>query len=114
MRHGRFIDFDKDGKTEKVYVIDDDLTRYVMKFSTDTNQVVVSYYEPEKPIRDTRPIRKVIQKAYEGSAVYMAFTKALDNYELKTLEDIEEYDPARHFVITNPLSVKTLLIYRIT
>lgn len=108
MRHGRFIDFNKNGKTEQVFVFDDDLTRYVMKFSTDTNQIVVSYYEPGQPIKDVRPIRKVIQKAYEGSIVYMAFTKVLDNYELKILEDIEEYDPTRHFVITDPRTRKDL------
>lgn len=108
MRHGRFIDFQEDDRTEQVYVFDDDLTRYVMKFSTDTNQVVVSYYESSQPLRDVRPIRKVIQKAYEGGSTHMAFTKVLDNYELKILEDIEEYDPTRHFVITDPKIRKDL------
>lgn len=108
MRHGRFIDFDKNGKTEQVYVFDDDLTRYVMKFDAHTNQVIVSYYEPDQPLKDVQPIRKIIQKTYEGSSVHMAFAKVLDNYELKMLEDIEEYDPQRHFVITDPKVKKDL------
>lgn len=107
-RPGRYVNFKKDGKIEKVFVFDDDLTRYVLKFSTDTNEVVISYHDPELPISDMRPIRKVVQKAYEGSAVYMAFAKVLDNYELKTLEDVEEYDPTRHFVITDPKVRKDL------
>ena len=105
---GRFIDFEKDGKIEKLFVFDSDLTRYVLKFSTDTNEVVISYYDPKQPMADVRPIKKVVQKAYVGSAVHMAFTKVLDNYTLKILEDVEEYDPIRHFVITDPMVRKDL------
>ena len=72
---GRFIDFEKDGKIEKLFVFDSDLTRYVLKFSTDTNEVVISYYDPKQPMADVRPIKKVVQKAYVGSAVHMASKK---------------------------------------
>ena len=108
MRHGRFINFEHNGKMDQVYVFDDDLTRYVMKYDTTTNKIVVSYYEHNDPMKDIRPIRKIIQQAYEGSSAHMAFTKVLNNYELKMLEDIEEYDPERHFVITDPKINKDL------
>jgi hypothetical protein len=108
MRHGRLIDIQHNGKTEQVYVFDDHLTRYVMKFDTNTNQVVISYHDPTKPLKDVRPIRKVIKKTYEGSAANLAFSKVLDNFELKMLEDVEEYNPKRLYVITNPKLRKDL------
>ena len=108
MRHGRFINFENNGETQRVYVFDDDLTRYVMKFDTTSSKIVVSYYKHDDPLKDVRPIRKIIQQAYKGSSVHMAFTRVLDNYELKMLDDIEEYDPTRHFVITDPKIRKDL------
>lgn len=108
MRQGRFIDFNKNGKTEHVYVFDDDLTRYVMKFDTLTSLIVISYYNYTKPISDARPTRKIIQQAYKGSATHMAFNKVLDNNELKWQEAYFEYDPERYFVITDPTIKKDL------
>lgn len=108
MRHGRFIDFDKNGRTEQVYVFDDDLTRYVMKFDTLTSLIVISYYDYTQPMRDVRPIRKIIQQAYKGSAAHMAFNKVLNNNELKQQEAYFEYDQERYFVITDPMIKKDL------
>ncbi len=108
MRHGRFIDLNKNGRTEQVYVFDDDLTRYVMKFDTLTSLIVISYYDYTKPISDVRPTRKIIQQAYKGSAAHMAFNKVLDNNELKRQEVYFEYDQERYFVITDPMIKKDL------
>jgi hypothetical protein len=108
MRHGRFIDFGKNGRTEQVYVFDDDLTRYVMKFDTLTSLIIISYYDYTQPMRDVRPIRKIIQQAYKGSAAHMAFNKVLNNNELKQQEAYFEYDQERYFVITNPMIKKDL------
>jgi hypothetical protein len=108
MRHGRFISFEKNGKIEQVYIFDDDLTRYVMKFDTLTSLIVISYYDYTQPMRDVRPIRKIIQQAYKGSAAHMVFNKVLDNNELMQQEAYFEYDQERHFVITDPMLKKDL------
>lgn len=113
MRHGRFISFEKNGKIEQVYIFDDDLTRYVMKFDTLTSLIVISYYDYTRPMRDVRPIRKIIQQAYKGSAAHMVFNKVLDNNELMQQEAYFEYDQERHFVITDPMKKRTCLTYPI-
>jgi hypothetical protein len=107
-RPGRYIDFEKNGKIEQVYVFDDDLTRYVLKFDMSTNKIVLSYYDSGDLLSDVRPIRKIIKQTYEGSSAHTAFTKVLNNYELKMVEDIFEYDPQRHYVITDPRVHKDL------
>jgi hypothetical protein len=110
MRHGRIIDFASgdNGETRQVFVFDDELDRYVMKFDVDTNAIVMSYYDPSKPPKDERPIRKIVQRTYAGSAANRAFTEVLDNYHLKALEDTVEYKPKRHYVITDPKVCKDL------
>src|SRR4051794_23044930 len=110
MRHGRIIDIasGENGETRQVYIFDDELDRYVMKFDVDTNAVVMSYYDPSKPLKDERPIRKIIQRTYAGSVANRAFTKVLDNYRLKALEDTVEYKPKRHYVISDPKVRKDL------
>lgn len=110
MRHGRFIDIENshNGKVQQVFIYDDRLDRYVMKFDVDTNCVVMSYYDTSKPRKDERPIRKIIKRTYASSAVNKAFTRVLDNYHLKMLEDMVEYNQKRHYVITDPNTRKDL------
>lgn len=86
----------------------EDLSRYVMKFDVDTGIIVMTYHDTTKPLRDERPIRKILKRTYDGSAANRAFKKVLDNYHLKAIEDYVEYSPRRNYVVTNPTLKKDL------
>lgn len=99
---------ERNGKIQKVAIAAEDLSRYVMKFDVDSGIIVMTYHDVSKPLRDERPIRKILKRTYDGSAANRAFKKVLDNYHLKATEDYVEYDQRRDYVITDPKLRKDL------
>lgn len=95
-------------KIQKVAIAAEDLSRYVMKFDIDSGIIVMTYHDMNKPLRDERPIRKILKRTYDGSAANRAFKKVLDNYHLKAIEDYVEYNPRRNYVVTDPMLRKDL------
>lgn len=69
---------------------------YVLRFDIETGAVVMTYYDQSLPIKEQRPIRKIVKRTYENSAPREAFSSVLNNYEAKN-DDAKgiKYEPIK-------------------
>lgn len=84
-------------ETRDVYVHPDQDVWYVLEYEKLSGSVIMTYYNQSLPLVRQKPIHKLIKHTYTGSVIDVAFSKCLNNFQIKREEYNKEYEPVRTY-----------------
>jgi hypothetical protein len=70
---------------------------YVLRYDTDNDMIIMTYYNHAFPISKQRPIQKIVKRTYAKGPTRAAFSDVLDNYKAKDDDFKVDYKPVKIF-----------------